>query len=34
VFNRTCLINYDNYRHVFPMWALSEWRALRGSRAR
>lgn len=27
VFNRTCLINYDNYRHVFPMWALAEWRA-------
>lgn len=27
VFNRTCLINYDNYRHYFPMWALAEWRA-------
>ncbi len=27
VFNRTCLINYDNYRNVFPLWALSEWRA-------
>ncbi|HUB07469.1 MAG TPA: terpene cyclase/mutase family protein, partial [Myxococcales bacterium] len=22
VFNRTCLINYDNYRHYFPLWAL------------
>ena len=30
VFNRTCLINYDNYRHVFPLWALAEWRAARG----
>lgn len=27
VFNRTCLINYDNYRHYFPLWALGEWRA-------
>ncbi len=27
VFNRTCLINYDNYRHLFPLWALAEWRA-------
>ena len=27
VFNRTCLINYDNYRHYFPVWALSEWMA-------
>jgi squalene/oxidosqualene cyclase-like protein len=25
VFNRTCLIDYDNYRHVFPLWALGEW---------
>ncbi len=25
VFNRTCLVDYDNYRHVFPMWALAEW---------
>ena len=24
VFNRTCLIDYDNYRHYFPLWALSE----------
>ncbi len=28
VFNRTCLINYDNYRHYFPLWALAEWHAL------
>ena len=26
VFNKTCLINYDNYRHYFPLWALAEWR--------
>jgi squalene/oxidosqualene cyclase-like protein len=25
VFNRTCLINYDNYRHYFPLWAVAEW---------
>lgn len=25
VFNKTCLIDYDNYRHYFPLWALSEW---------
>ena len=25
VFNRTCLINYDNYRHYFPLLALAEW---------
>ncbi len=25
VFNRTCLINYDNYRHYFPLWAMGEW---------
>jgi len=25
VFNRTCLINYDNYRHYFPIWALAEY---------
>ena len=29
VFNRTCLINYDNYRHIFPLWALAEWDAKR-----
>ena len=27
VFNRTCLINYDNYRNYFPLWALGEWPA-------
>lgn len=27
VFNRTCMINYDNYRKYFPLWALAEWRA-------
>ena len=27
VFNRTCLINYDNYRNDFPLWALGEWPA-------
>jgi squalene/oxidosqualene cyclase-like protein len=27
VFNRTCLINYDCYRHYFPVWALAEWKA-------
>ena len=26
VFNRTCLINYDCYRHYFPLLALSEWK--------
>ncbi|MFO0599935.1 MAG: prenyltransferase/squalene oxidase repeat-containing protein [Myxococcaceae bacterium] len=25
VFNRTCLINYDCYRHYFPVWALAEF---------
>lgn len=25
VFNRTCLINYENYRRYFPLWALGEW---------
>lgn len=32
VFNKTCLINYDNYRHYFPLWALGEWFA-RGAAA-
>jgi squalene/oxidosqualene cyclase-like protein len=27
VFNRTCMINYDNYRLYFPVWALGEWLA-------
>src|SRR5262249_59920095 len=30
VFNKTCLINYDNYRHYFPLWALAELRAYAG----
>ncbi len=28
VFNRTCLINYDCYRHYFPVWALAEWKVV------
>jgi len=28
VFNRTCMINYENYRRYFPLWALGEWSAL------
>jgi squalene cyclase len=27
VFNRTCLIDYDNYRQYFPLWALCEYLA-------
>ena len=27
MFNKTCAITYDNYRHYFPVWALSEWLA-------
>jgi squalene/oxidosqualene cyclase-like protein len=27
VFNRTCMINYDNYRLYFPVMALGEWMA-------
>jgi lanosterol synthase len=33
VFNRTCLINYDNYRHLFPVWALAEWHARSATRS-
>ncbi|MFO0628991.1 MAG: prenyltransferase/squalene oxidase repeat-containing protein [Polyangiales bacterium] len=32
VFNRTCMIKYDNYRRYFPTWALAEWRASRDAR--
>lgn len=32
VFNKTCLIDYDNYRHYFPLWALAEWSASASSR--
>lgn len=31
VFNRTCLITYDNYRHYFPIWALAEYRRARSA---
>jgi lanosterol synthase len=24
-FNRNCMIHYDNYRHVMPLWALSRY---------
>ncbi len=23
VFNKNCMINYDNYRYYFPLWALA-----------
>lgn len=32
VFNRTCLITYDAYRNVFPLWALAEFDASRRAR--
>ncbi len=25
VFNRNCMIHYDNYQHVMPLWALSRY---------
>jgi lanosterol synthase len=25
VFNRNCAINYDNYRFIFPLWALGRY---------
>ena len=25
VFNKACMINYDNYRNVFPLWALARY---------
>lgn len=28
MFNRTCAIDFDNYRRYFPVWALGEWLAL------
>lgn len=31
VFNRNCMINYDNYRYYFPLWALARYRRLLGS---
>ena len=27
VFNRTCMITYDNYRRIFPVWALGLYAA-------
>jgi squalene cyclase len=27
VFNRTVLIDYDNYRRYFPVWALASYAA-------
>lgn len=26
VFNRTCTISYSNYKNIFPIWALGEYR--------
>ena len=26
VFNHNCMITYANYRHIFPIWALGEYR--------
>ena len=28
VFNRNCAINYDNYRFIFPLWALARFAGL------
>ncbi|MFI5887764.1 terpene cyclase/mutase family protein [Streptomyces sp. NPDC051554] len=33
VFNRTAMINYDSYRHYFPIWALAEWLTAAGDPA-
>jgi squalene/oxidosqualene cyclase-like protein len=30
VFNKTAMINYENYRRYFPIWALAEFEAARG----
>ena len=27
VFNHNCMITYANYRNIFPIWALGEYRA-------
>lgn len=27
VFNRNCMIQYANYRNIFPIWALGEYRS-------
>ena len=26
VFNRNCMITYANYRNIFPIWALGEYK--------
>jgi squalene/oxidosqualene cyclase-like protein len=31
VFNKSCMIHYDNYRHVMPLWALTRYQRLFGS---
>lgn len=28
VFNKNCMITYSQYRNIFPIWALAEYRAL------
>ena len=30
MFNRTCLINYDCYRHYFPVFRSAEPRQVKG----
>ena len=30
VFNRNCMISYSQYRNIFPLWALGEYRTLLG----
>ena len=32
VFNQTCMINYDNYRTIMPLWALGRYRGYIGMR--
>ncbi|KAL6865277.1 hypothetical protein ACP4OV_016428 [Aristida adscensionis] len=27
LFNKNCVINYSNYRNIFPIWALGEYRS-------
>jgi squalene/oxidosqualene cyclase-like protein len=34
VFNRTCMIHYDNYRNIFPVWALARAEGMRGRQGR
>ncbi len=33
VFNKTCMIHYDNYRHIMPLWALGRFAKLGAARA-